>query len=54
MTQQFLMIREGVEGLATQAENDWILSELYRLANDRETLLSLPRIVQVFGTRPVA
>lgn len=42
------------EGLATQAENDWILNELYRLANDRETLLSLPRIVQVFGMRPAA
>ncbi len=42
------------EGLSTEAENESILRELYRLANDPDTFLSLPRIVQVFGTRPAA
>jgi len=42
------------EGLSTEAENESILNELYRLAHDPNTLIALPRIVQVFGTRPAA
>ena len=39
------------EGLATREEVDAVLDELYRLAGDNTTVLSIPRIVQAWGYR---
>jgi ubiquinone/menaquinone biosynthesis C-methylase UbiE len=39
------------EGLATQVELDLVIGELYALARDPDTLISLPRMVQVWGRR---
>jgi SAM-dependent methyltransferase len=39
------------EGLATESEAHQILAELSRLAADCETVISLPRIFQVWGKR---
>jgi SAM-dependent methyltransferase len=39
------------EGLASDDEVQQILSELNRIAADRETVMSLPRIFQVWGKR---
>src|SRR5262245_9468570 len=39
------------EGLATETEVQQILTELNRVAADSETLVSLPRIFQVWGKR---
>jgi len=39
------------EGLATESEVDWILTELNHAAADSETVISLPRIFQVWGKR---
>ena len=39
------------EGLATEGEVQHILTELNRAAVDSETVISLPRIVQVWGKR---
>jgi hypothetical protein len=39
------------EGLATEEEVQQILTELNRVAADSETLISLPRIFQVWGKR---
>jgi hypothetical protein len=41
------------EGLATQTEAQQILTELNRVAVDCETVVSLPRIFQVWGRRAV-
>jgi ubiquinone/menaquinone biosynthesis C-methylase UbiE len=41
------------EGLATKAEAQQILTELDRVAADCETVISLPRIFQVWGRRAV-
>jgi ubiquinone/menaquinone biosynthesis C-methylase UbiE len=41
------------EGLATESEVQHILTELNRVAADSETLISLPRIFQVWGDRAV-
>jgi len=41
------------EELVTEREVQHILSELNRAAADSETLISLPRIFQVWGKRPV-
>ncbi len=41
------------EGLATEDEVQHILTELNRAAADSETLISLPRIFQVWGKRAV-
>jgi len=41
------------EGLATEDEVQQILSELNQVAADSETLISLPRIFQVWGKRAV-
>jgi len=41
------------EGLATESEVQHILTELNRAAADSETLISLPRIFQVWGKRAV-
>ena len=40
-----------VEGLATESEAQQILTELNDVAADSETLISLPRIFQVWGKR---
>jgi SAM-dependent methyltransferase len=37
------------DGLASQAELDGIIRELYACAEDRRTVLSLPRVVQAWG-----
>lgn len=37
------------EGLATPAEIDQVVAELYAFANNPETVLSAPRIVEVWG-----
>jgi 2-polyprenyl-3-methyl-5-hydroxy-6-metoxy-1,4-benzoquinol methylase len=42
------------EGLATREEIDAVLDELYRLAGDATTVLSIPRIVQAWGYRSAA
>ena len=39
------------EGLATEEEVQQILHELDEVAADRETVMSLPRIFQVWGKR---
>ena len=39
------------EGLATEDEVQQILTELNKAAADRETVMSLPRIFQVWGKR---
>lgn len=39
------------EGLTSRAEVDDVIAELYRLAEDRRTVMSLPRVVQVWGNR---
>ena len=41
------------EGLATKTETRRILSELNRVATDCETVISLPRIFQVWGKRTI-
>jgi SAM-dependent methyltransferase len=38
-------------GLATRAEIDRIVDELYRLARDETTVMSIPRIVQTWGRK---
>jgi 2-polyprenyl-3-methyl-5-hydroxy-6-metoxy-1,4-benzoquinol methylase len=38
-------------GLATRAEIDRVVGELYRLAGDETTVMSVPRIVQAWGRR---
>jgi 2-polyprenyl-3-methyl-5-hydroxy-6-metoxy-1,4-benzoquinol methylase len=40
------------EGIATRPAVESVVAELYRLADDPETLLGLPRIVQAVGYRP--
>jgi SAM-dependent methyltransferase len=40
------------EGLVTRDEIDRRIDDLYRLASDDRTLMSLPRIVQTWGYRP--
>ena len=46
-------IREAVvgSGLASDAEIDSIVAELDSFANDPRTIMSLPRIFQVWGMR---
>jgi hypothetical protein len=41
------------EGLATESEAQQILTELNRVAGDCETVISLPRIFQVWGKRAI-
>jgi len=41
------------EGLASESDVQHILSELNRVAADSETVISLPRIFQVWGERSV-
>ena len=41
------------EGLATEGEVQQILTELNHAAADCETVISLPRIFQVWGKRAV-
>src|SRR5262249_36132350 len=41
-------------GLATSAEVDQVLAELYEAARDSRTVMSLPRVVQAWGYRPVS
>ena len=41
------------EGLATESEAQQILTELNHVAADCETVISLPRIFQVWGKRAV-
>jgi hypothetical protein len=41
------------EGLATESEAQWILTELNHAAADCDTVISLPRIFQVWGKRAV-
>jgi hypothetical protein len=41
------------EGLATESEVQQILTELNHAAADSETVISLPRIFQVWGRRAV-
>ena len=48
-------IRDSVqaEGLASCAEVDRLVHELYEFTRDPDTLISGPRIVQTWGYRPV-
>ena len=41
------------EGLATESEAQWILNELNHAAADCDTVISLPRIFQVWGKRDI-
>jgi hypothetical protein len=41
------------EGLATESEVRQILTELNQVAADSETVISLPRIFQVWGKRGI-
>jgi hypothetical protein len=43
-----------LEGLADDAEIEALVSELYGLAGDARSAMSLPRVVQAWGYRPVA
>jgi hypothetical protein len=47
-------IRESVvsAGLASQDEINGVIAEINAFADDPRTLLSLPRIFQVWGKRP--
>jgi hypothetical protein len=40
------------EGLAARPQIDALLSELHAFAADSSTLMSLPRVFQVWGRRP--
>jgi hypothetical protein len=40
------------EGLAGRNEVDEIIAQLYELARDSRTYLSVPRVVQAWGYRP--
>lgn len=40
------------DGLATRAEIDHIVRELYEFAEDPKTITGLPRVVQAWGRRP--
>jgi len=42
------------EGLASRAKLDHIVQELYKFARDPQTVVSGPRVVQVWGCRPRA
>jgi 2-polyprenyl-3-methyl-5-hydroxy-6-metoxy-1,4-benzoquinol methylase len=42
------------EELATKAELDRLIEELYQFARDRRTVASTPRIVQAWGYRPAS
>ena len=42
------------EGLASRDELDRVTDELYALARDQRTVMSLPRIVQAWGWRAAA
>jgi SAM-dependent methyltransferase len=42
------------DGLATRAEVDQVVRELYEFAADEDTLAGVPRIVQAWGRRPGA
>lgn len=42
------------DGLATRAEIDAIVRELYEFAADPNTVAGVPRVVQAWGRRPVA
>jgi len=42
------------DGLASRAEIEAIVDELYRLAADPGTVTGLPRVVQAWGRRPLA
>jgi SAM-dependent methyltransferase len=41
-----------VAGLATKAEVDQIIAELYECAHDWTTVMALPRVVQAWGSTP--
>jgi hypothetical protein len=40
--------------LASRSELDDVVAELYVLAEDRHTVMSLPRVVQAWGYRPAS
>jgi ubiquinone/menaquinone biosynthesis C-methylase UbiE len=42
------------EGLATRAEADKLVAQLYEFANDPNTVLSGPRVIETWGYRPAA
>jgi ubiquinone/menaquinone biosynthesis C-methylase UbiE len=42
------------EGLASEAELNEVIAELEALADDRYTVMSIPRVVQAWGRRPAA
>jgi len=42
------------EGLATRSEVDKVVAELYELARDSRTVVSLPRVVQAWGYRALS
>jgi hypothetical protein len=42
------------EELATRSEVDRVIVELYELARDSRTVVSIPRVVQAWGYRPLS
>ena len=51
ITMSRISVAVTAEGLATEEEVRQILNELNEVAADRETVMSLPRIFQVWGKR---
>jgi hypothetical protein len=42
------------EGLATRNEVERVIAELYELSRDSRTVVSVPRVVQAWGYRPLS
>ena len=53
LTMENIMDAVLAEGLASRAEGDRVIEDLYAFARNPRTVLSLPRIVQAWGYRPL-
>jgi hypothetical protein len=42
------------DGLATSAEMDRIIADLYAFARDPHTVMSIPRVIQAWGRKAAA
>jgi SAM-dependent methyltransferase len=53
LTMENIMDAVLAEGLASRSEGDQVIAELYAFAHNPRTILSMPRIVQAWGYRPL-
>jgi hypothetical protein len=53
LTMENIMDAVLAEGLASRAEGDWVIEDLYAFARNPHTVVSLPRIVQAWGYQPL-